>query len=227
MTVSSPSLFWRRTRSLGAGLLLLLSACSDPEVRVYEIPKEESPPFNPLVMQSEQDRAEGTSPPPSGMGDATGEIPSPGMARGTLPESTMADSADPRWEVPESWEEGPEVSARRGSYRVRDTEGRSLDIAITVFPGDVGGPLANVNRWRQQVQLPPVDATGLAELREEIAIGGLPGWMVVLPGPTTTTIAATVEVEGNSWFFRMTGDPELAQQEQARFGEFLASVEFQ
>jgi len=46
-------------------------------------------------------------------------------------------------------------SVRRGSYAVSGAEGAG-DVSITAFPGDVGGNLANVNRWRGQLQLAPV-----------------------------------------------------------------------
>ena len=36
---------------------------------------------------------------------------------------------------------------RRGSYAVGADEKTAADLAITAFPGDVGGDLANVNRW--------------------------------------------------------------------------------
>ena len=37
-------------------------------------------------------------------------------------------------------------------------EGKTASVNISFFPGDVGGTFANVNRWRAQMGLPPVDA---------------------------------------------------------------------
>jgi hypothetical protein len=45
---------------------------------------------------------------------------------------------------------------------VAGADGTKGEVAISHFPGDVGGDLANVNRWRQQVALPPIDEAGLA-----------------------------------------------------------------
>ena len=40
------------------------------------------------------------------------------------------------------------------------------ELTLTRFPGSVGTPLANVNRWRQQIGLPP-----LADVSEQESIG--------------------------------------------------------
>ena len=57
---------------------------------------------------------------------------------------------------------------RKGSYAVGGAE-----VAITAFPGDVGGVLANVNRWRGQAGLAPVDEAGLGQATTSIESNGL------------------------------------------------------
>src|SRR5207302_7349661 len=45
-----------------------------------------------------------------------------------------------------------------------------IDISVVVLPGPAGGELAIVNRWRDQVGLPP--KIGRASCRERVEVGG-------------------------------------------------------
>ena len=69
-----------------------------------------------------------------------------------------AESVSPaiRWQLPPGWQEQPGDAVRQGSFLVTAADGAKADISVITFPGDVGGDLANVNRWRGQVQLPPI-----------------------------------------------------------------------
>ena len=40
---------------------------------------------------------------------------------------------------------------------------QDVDISVTTFPGDVGGELMNINRWRQQIGLSPISIDSLDE----------------------------------------------------------------
>ena len=57
---------------------------------------------------------------------------------------------------PTTWKDGKTSSMRIASLKVDDQNGSELDISVTTFPGDVGGLLANVNRWVGQIELSPV-----------------------------------------------------------------------
>src|SRR5208283_3168699 len=77
-------------------------------------------------------------------------------AAGAAPMNTIPVQAEGGasllWQAPAEWKTLPGNAMRRGSYGVGGAE-----VAITAFPGDVGGVLANVNRWRGQAGLAPVD----------------------------------------------------------------------
>src|SRR3712207_6238622 len=61
-------------------------------------------------------------------------------------------SAQPtiQYKLPEGWTASPE--ARQMRHATILTPGKT-EVVVTVFPGNVGGDLANVNRWRTQVGL--------------------------------------------------------------------------
>ena len=50
---------------------------------------------------------------------------------------------------------------RVGSFMIGNDQDNSVDISITSSPGDVGGLLANVNRWIGQIDLPPINDASL------------------------------------------------------------------
>ena len=56
------------------------------------------------------------------------------------------------WEVPSKWIAGVKSSLRIASYKVPYSDGFG-DLSISHFQGDGGGLVANINRWRKQIDL--------------------------------------------------------------------------
>ncbi len=59
------------------------------------------------------------------------------------------------WTTPEHWESSPGSSMRLASFSVPVEGGGSGDCSIIVLAGNGGGLVNNVNRWRNQLGLPP------------------------------------------------------------------------
>jgi len=79
-------------------------------------------------------------------------------------ETSESTSLSFKWIVPDSWEMGKKSSMRLASYNA-PYNGEYADISITNFSGDGGGLLANVNRWRRQLDL---ESKTLTEINESI-----------------------------------------------------------
>jgi len=130
------------------------------------------------------------------------------------------------WHAPDSWTVRKASSMRKGSYAL-GPEG-SVDLAITAFPGDVGGPLANVNRWLGQVGLPPIEEAALGDYTTHMAANGLEFFIADTGAKDPThpqrIVAGVVFWQGNSWFFKMTGPAEQVGREKPGFLEFLQTV---
>ena len=58
------------------------------------------------------------------------------------------------WDTPENWIAKENNSFSLASYEI-PYQNDSADLSITKFSGDAGGVLANVNRWRRQLNLEP------------------------------------------------------------------------
>ena len=96
---------------------------------------------------------------------------------------------------------------------------------MTVLPGEAGGELANVNRWRGQIGLPAMDAAALAAAREPLRTKA--GTVSVYDftsdaGAKSRVVAGLAFVDGNTWFVKMTGD---AAAVAAARPDFLRIVE--
>ncbi|MFA5058650.1 MAG: hypothetical protein WC485_11095 [Opitutaceae bacterium] len=134
--------------------------------------------------------------------------------------STAADQAL-IWSAPASWTPKTGSAMRKGSYAINGPEGAG-DLSITAFPGDVGGNLANVNRWRGQLQLPPV--TDLAGALQPLGANGLDLLVFDAANHGTRILGAIVPRAGETWFFKLTGPDALVAREKPAFLEFLKTV---
>ena len=128
------------------------------------------------------------------------------------------------WKIPPTWKEGKTSSMRIASLKVADQNGSELDISVTTFPGDVGGLLANVNRWVGQIELSPVNKTSLEKYCKPFIIAGNSGHFIEAYGEKDALLAGALFLEKESWFFKLLGIRDLAEKEKKNFLEFLHSI---
>jgi hypothetical protein len=144
------------------------------------------------------------------------------------PASMKAEAASfdaPKWaKLPAGWSVGPENSMRKATWIVSGPNGGSAEIAVTVFPGNVGGLTANVNRWRGQVGLAPASADEIAASAKAGKVGGLDSQRFVMTSPDGKTAldAFMTPKDGATWFFKMKGDTAAVEANAAAFAAFLA-----
>jgi hypothetical protein len=147
----------------------------------------------------------------------------PGMAEFT------ADNPTPQWSPPADWVADPPNPVRKGSWQVPGSAGAApVEISVNVFAGQLGGLLANVNRWRGQVGLEPTltDDT-LSTCVANITIGGLPAQLVTLDGPNGLSLeGAFVFLPDRVWSFRLTGPTPAVNAQRPAFRAFLASIQW-
>lgn len=170
--------------------------------------------------------------PPSPAAPVKAELP-PGhppidMSQQTLPAGTVADVGNPKWDVPAGWQPGKVSSMRRASYIVIGAADKAGEIVVTAFPGDVGGPVANVNRWRGQLGLAPLAPDAIADQTTKLTVAGEPATQVDFKNDQTDTqmIVVTVPHAGNSWFYKLTGPTAVVAAQKADFLKFVQSVKY-
>ena len=132
-----------------------------------------------------------------------------------------------KFKLPPGWQPKPADAMRKASFGVTGGGGAEVDISVTSFPGDTGGLLANVNRWRGQLSLPPVREAELDALAEKQALGGKEFVLVDFVEHGKRITGAMHPRAGETWFFKMMGDDKLTAAQRPAFAEFLASVQFE
>jgi hypothetical protein len=219
------------TFSFCASSILLLcafsSGCRDREVTSYRIPKEKA-----LEMPAAMPAAGGAAAGPSASAAAPA-APAPSGPTGSAP---MANTAVPTasgeglsWTAPSHWVSKPASAMRKATYVANGDGGAVAELSITAFPGDVGGELANVNRWRGQIQLPPLSPAELATAMVRSEQNGLARAVVDFTGKgpdggPQRVLGAMVPSAGATWFFKFTGPPALLTREKPAFDAFLKTI---
>jgi hypothetical protein len=131
-----------------------------------------------------------------------------------------------KWETPESWTEVPPSSMRYASFSASDGNGGKIDISIVTFPGDGGSDADNVNRWRGQIGLAPIDESAVTSKVAPLKTDDTTFSTTDIAGTTARTIAAWTRRDGRVWFFKATGPNAALEKEKPNFVKFIESVRF-
>ncbi len=122
--------------------------------------------------------------------------------------------------VPKEWEDAPQTTFSLFSKQrvVGDQK-----VKITITPA-MGGVLANVNRWRNQVGLPPLTKDQLTNELELLGSKEQPLLYIESIGESRGILGAIAIGGDGAWFFKLDGDPELVRKERERYRTFLESI---
>lgn len=144
-------------------------------------------------------------------------------------QSPVASSGQPKWTVPDGWKEAKGDGVSMAAFAVEEGK-RSVRTTVSVLGGN--DLLQNMNRWRGQLGLPPWTKEELSKSTKTLTVDGSDGSFVELVGKNSktdepqSTLGVIIPRGGSSWFFKLTGDVELAQREKANFEAFVQSVKF-
>jgi hypothetical protein len=197
-----------------AALMLFVTAgCGRDNVKVYQVANGDS----------------ATTPP------ATAPAALPTTMPATMPAGMAApdNSSQPKlkYTLPDGWKEKALTQMRVASFEVSES-GKTADVSVIPLGGMAGGDLANVNRWRGQVGQPPLADDDLQKLAEKIAVAGQPADLYDVAGTAPGNgdaeriLGVILHNDDTAWFFKMTGDATLVENQKPAFIAFLKSVEF-
>jgi hypothetical protein len=136
-----------------------------------------------------------------------------------------SDKPEIKWEVPPGWSPAPASAMRYASFTA-EKNGEKADISVVTFPGDGGGDVENVNRWRQQIGLPAVGAELLQSMITPVHAGDIHLDTIDMAGASARVLAAWTRHNGRAWFFKLTGPANIVEEEKPRFAAFLQSIRF-
>ena len=188
---------------LRAALLPLLAvSCDRHQVQSYRVPKE------PVATETAAPAAAPLAP------DGTAAArQAPGR---------------PQWTPPATWQEAKPGPMQLARFSADDEGGRRAEVTVVPLPGDAGGTLANVNRWRSQLGLDPVTEADLPKLRVALEVPGTQAMAVdlVATNAARRMIAAAVAVGNHTWFYKLVGDETVVAREKAGFLAFVRTVKY-
>ena len=137
--------------------------------------------------------------------------------------SSVLSAQDLSWTIPDTWELSPEKKAMRlATFLVKDDP--SLAIAVSRFPGDVGGELANVNRWRRQIGLPAVTAENLQEGLELIESAVAKAKLLDISNGDKQMLAVMLPYKGSTYFFKLTGSKDKVSKQKESMVHLVKSL---
>ena len=151
------------------------------------------------------------------------------MPKEDQPAAALAGSARPKgltWTAPAGWKELAGNGMRVASFAVPADAGKA-EATVVALPGDVGGELANVNRWRGQLALPPIAEADLDGARATVrsGVGEVRVYDFTGSGEKRTRlVAGMVQVSGTTWFFKLMGDEKAVAAQKAAFLKLLEGL---
>jgi len=145
---------------------------------------------------------------------------------GPQPVAPGVDPAAGPFETPATWTRKPGNAFRKYAFDVKADVGTG-EVTVIQLGAQAGSTLANVNRWRGQIGLPPLAEDQLDTVMEDTKIGNDSGQLVELVGTEQGILGAIVEKPGATWFVKLTGDAALIKAERENFESFLESLQLE
>lgn len=204
----------------GVALALALSpACRREEVSHARVPKA-APAPKPAAAPSQAPTDLGSAHAPGAAPMGAGDVPAP---------PTPGGGSALKWKLSKGWTQTTSGGMRFATL-VAPVTGR-LDVSVVVLPGPAGGELANVNRWRGQIGLPPIDEPALAAARKPLKTkaGPVSLFDFTSEGEKKSRMVAGLLAsnDGNTWFVKMTGDAEPVAKARPDFLRILETLYFE
>ena len=182
-----------------------------------------------LVLGSGYKREEPNwAPMSAGNAPPSGRLASPAAGRQNAavpPVAAPAGAEGLAWDLPRGWTETRASGMRFATLKPPVTG--KIDVSVVVLPGPAGGELANVNRWRGQIGLPPVDEPARAKMRQQVdaKAGAISLYDFATEGPTRQRMmVGLLWSGGRTWFVKMVGDEPAAEAARDDFVKLLTSL---
>lgn len=157
--------------------------------------------------------------------------PSP-LAAAPAPAAGQNDNASSIWTIPPGWQAMPPSQFLLAQYLVQDGDARA-EVNVSELAGEGGGLLANMNRWRGQLGLPPIaQEDDFSKMVDSVVVPGGQGELVDMTGTSSKTgqpsrlIGVVLPQAGQTWFYKLMGDPKLVAAQKDAFIKFIQSARY-
>lgn len=139
------------------------------------------------------------------------------------PPAPAADAQVLRWVLPQDWTTG-EAGGMRYATLLPASAGKA-EVSVVMLTGSAGGELANVNRWRAQLELPPIAETELAGSR--MLVRSKAGSVAVFEFANAgrrMVVGLLATPAGDTWFLKLMGEDAPTRQAKPGFLKLLGTL---
>lgn len=149
----------------------------------------------------------------------------------TTATAPAAPADKPLWMVPSDWKEGELTEFLTARYIIHGNGDETAAVNVSRLDGDGGGLLANINRWRGQLGQPPITDDDAAKLPTMDA-SGAKGTIADFTGADARSgkparlIGVILPLDGQTWFYKLMGDPDLVARQKDLFINFVQSAKY-
>lgn len=149
--------------------------------------------------------------PPSGMG----------AAKGAADATPIGDGSG----GPQGWVKVNPKPMQSERFIIKG-DGGEAEAALSELAGDGGGPLPNVNRWRQQIGLAAGSSEDMAKVSKDLDVAGAKATVVDITNDAgkKRVVAVMMPKGGGTQFFKLMGDAAVVAREKDKFLQHVTSA---
>lgn len=136
------------------------------------------------------------------------------------------------WTAPADWKSLPPSQFLVAKYAI-DSDAGGAEVNVSLLDREGGGVLMNVNRWRGQLGLAPLDESNLPAATTTLDTPGGKAVLVDLSGTDkksgrahTRLLGVILPQSGRTWFYKLMGDEQVVAQQKDAFIKFVQSAKY-
>lgn len=162
------------------------------------------------------------------------QLPASSPAIPALSAMPAAASGQPTWTVPPDWKPGELAQFLVARFVIQGAGDATAAVNVGQLgplDGNGGGLLPNLNRWRKQLGQPPITETDAASL-PTISASGVQAVLADFTGTDARTgkparlIGLVLPLNGQTWFYKLMGDPDLVGRQKDALIGFVQSAHY-
>lgn len=143
--------------------------------------------------------------------------------------TSRESSEKPIWIVPAGWQEVPGGQMLAAKFLITGNNGAKAELNVS---NAGGGLLANINRWRGQLGLAPLQEGDLEKQVQPLDVPGGKAMLVDMAGIDGRTgqkarlLGAVVPQADQTWFYKLMGNEQVVEKEKEAFSKFVQTVKY-
>ncbi len=151
---------------------------------------------------------------------------SPAIAHGAGFAEAHAHVHALQYDIPDGWQLDPTPRPMREATIIVGQADRAAEVIVTRLASNFGNLGDNINRWRGQIGLPPLEDPASVEPKlVDTPVGKAKVYR--FEGDDKASIIALVELGEQTWFFRFTGEKATVLENEAKLEQLLTSLKQQ